>query len=80
MKLVMKPMILLNNFNDILDKLSFLIGILNLEENLTQSDKQEIVNKFDQKTQELLHDIHAHLRMQDEKLDKIIKLLENQSS
>ena len=52
-------------FLDVVNLLSLLIGIMNLEENLTQSDKQD-----------LLGEIHAHLEKQDTKLDRILSLID----
>ena len=46
---------------DVLNILSFVIGLLNYDENLTQNDKQE-----------LLEEIHAHLEEQDIKLEEIL--------
>ena len=50
---------------------------MNLQENLTQSDKQDIVDNFNNRANELLSSIESHLRIQDEKLDKIYNLLYN---
>jgi hypothetical protein len=62
---------------DILNILSFFIGLLNLEENLTQGDKQDMMQDFDNNTKFLLDEIHKHLESQDTKLDDIIKRLED---
>jgi hypothetical protein len=64
------------NLLDSVSMVSFIIGLLNLNENLTQGDKQELMETFDKKTQQLLDEIHGHLEIQDEKLDSIIKRLE----
>lgn len=37
------------NFMDILNVLSFMVGIKNLEENLSQSDKDDIMRSLDEK-------------------------------
>lgn len=63
-------------FLDILNVLSFLIGIMNLQENLTQGDKQELLNQFGQQTQTILTEIHSHLEKQDNKIDYILERLE----
>lgn len=57
------------SFLDILNVLSFCIGVMNLEENLTQSDKQELQNDLSDKADNLLTEIHGHLEKQDAKLD-----------
>lgn len=59
-------------FLDSISIVSFLIGLMNLNENLTQGDKQELLQSFSQKADELLKEIHAHLKSQDQKIDKIL--------
>lgn len=63
-------------FIDLLSMMSFLIGLMNLEENLTQGDKQDLMTEFDTKASALLSEIHNHLADQDRKLTEIIALLE----
>ena len=63
-------------FIDLLSIASFVIGLMNLEENLTQGDKQELQDDLSSQTKLLLTEIHLHLEQQDNKLDKIITLLE----
>ena len=60
-------------FLDILNIISFSINMMNLNENLTQGDKQEILEDFSKKADILLNDIHKHLSEQDTKIDKILK-------
>lgn len=60
-----------------INTLSFVLGLMNLEENLTQSDKQDIVDNLNKKSEELLTSIDTHLKKQDEKLNYIIALLTN---
>lgn len=48
--------------------IGFLIGVANYEENITQSDLQEVMKSA-------LKDIHEHLEMQDNKIDDILMLL-----
>lgn len=69
-----------NNLDSLVNRVGLILGLLNLQENLTQSDKQDIVDSLDKKSQELLTSIDNHLQSQDQKLDKIIKLLENYQS
>jgi oligoendopeptidase F len=61
---------------DILNILSFIIGIMNYNENLTQGDKQDLMSEFDNKSSELLSQLHEHLENQDVKLNEIIERLE----
>jgi len=63
-------------FIDLLSMMSFLIGLMNLEENLTQGDKQDLMTEFDTKASILLKEIHQHLADQDTKLTQIVTLLE----
>lgn len=60
-------------FLDLLNIASFCIGLMNLEENMTQGDKQEIMQEFDHKTSQLLNEIHNHLEQQDKKIDAIME-------
>ena len=57
------------SFIDLLSIMSFCIGLMNLEINITQED-------IDNQTQTLLNEIHSHLDIQDSKLDNIITRLE----
>ena len=57
-----------NEFMDILSIFSFVIGLKNYEENIDQSQLQEIA-------QSIMSDIHRHLQEQDDKIDKILELL-----
>lgn len=49
--------------------IGFLIGVANYEENLSESDVQDIIKGA-------LGDVHEHLEEQDNKIDNIIELLE----
>lgn len=61
---------------DILNILSFIIGILNYNENLTQGDKQELMQELDNKISLVLDKVQKHLELQDKQLNIIIKRLE----
>ncbi len=63
-------------FLDYITVISFFIGLANLDENLTQGDKQDLQEDFSNKADTLLKEIHAHLKSQDEKLERILKELE----
>ena len=58
-------------FLDIISLMSFFIGVMNLNENLTQGDKQEMMEEFSQKADLLLREIHTHLEEQDSLLHQI---------
>lgn len=64
-------------FLDLLNIMSFCIGIANLNQNMTQNDKQELNNNLNEATGKLLTEIHAHLQEQDNKIDMILKKLED---
>lgn len=64
-----------NEFIDLVNIASFVLGIMNLQENLTQSDKQDIVNELKNETSIVLNKINTHLQEQDNKINKILKLL-----
>lgn len=48
---------------------SFIMSLANYSENLDQSSAQDMLNK-------VVGDIHQHLKEQDEKIDKIMGILE----
>ena len=66
-------------FLDTLNLLSFFVGIMNLDENLTQGDKQDLLATFSEKADSLLEEIHTHLNQQDEKINKILEELSHDS-
>jgi division protein CdvB (Snf7/Vps24/ESCRT-III family) len=57
------------SFIDLLSIMSFCIGLMNLDINITQED-------VDNQTQTILNELHGHLEIQDDKLDNIISRLE----
>ena len=63
------------DFLDILSVLSFVIAVVNLDENLSQSDKQDLLNEFNNRATLLLTEIHNHLEKQDIKLSVIEETL-----
>jgi len=62
---------------DILSVLSFLISVKNLDLNLTQNDKQDLMKELNKEASVLLDEIHGHLAIQDEKLNMILEELKN---
>ena len=64
------------DFLDIINIVSFAIAIANYNENLNQTDKQELIHKLDKQTSELLLQLNAHLERQDENIDKLLTMLE----
>lgn len=51
---------------DLLNIINFAVGLQNLDMNIDQSDLEGVVR-----------DIHRHLEMQDNKIDEILRRLEN---
>ena len=67
------------NFMDIVALLSFFIGVQNLDLNVTQEDAQNLQKELTDKASIILNEIHAHLEQQDDKIDRILEVLTNDS-
>lgn len=67
------------DFLDILNILSFVIGLQNLELNIDQNDMDDQTRTINKAADELVNkaltEIHQHLEMQDNKIDKILEVL-----
>ena len=63
-------------FLDLLAITSFFIGVGNYNMNLTQDDKQDLMQSLNNQTSELLNEIHGHLKEQDRKIDLVLQQLE----
>lgn len=63
---------------DILSILSFLIGLENLGMNISQEDMQNATEKLDESLRQNVREIHSHLEMQDDKIDEILRRLDNE--
>lgn len=63
-------------FIDLLSIASFCIGLMNLDENITQGDMQDLQKEFSTRAEYLLEEIHGHLTDQDKKLNTILQRLE----
>lgn len=66
-------------FLDLLAVMSFFIGVANYQENLTQSDKQDLMEELNHEVNVALRDIHDHLSAQDTKIDTILKTMEDKT-
>lgn len=65
--------------SDMLDTLtfvSFLIAIANYNENLTQSDKADLMAGLDKQTTDILESVRAELEQQNIMLKKILEKME----
>lgn len=56
---------------------SFILGIMNYEENLTQNDKSEILQNSQNVSDKVIESIEQHLKIQDKKIDEILRLLKD---
>ena len=67
-------------FLDVLTLISFIVGLQNLDMNITQEDMAnttaELDAKVDAKFSRALDEIHSHLELQDHKIDDILNRLE----
>lgn len=63
-------------FLDLIAIISFIVGLENLELNITQDDFQRATAKLDKSVNDginhILSEIHSHLEQQDDKIDKIL--------
>lgn len=64
------------DFLDALTFVSFVVGMANYSENLTQNDKDDIMKGLDQKTNEMLVRIEQDLEEQNTMLREILSRLE----
>lgn len=67
--------ILENEFINAVNVADLLLNIINYKENLTQSDKSEILQNSQNISQEVISKIENHLEEQDKKINEILKLL-----
>ena len=65
------------DFMDTMALVSFIIGILNYGENLSQSDKGDLMQSLDEKTNSLLTTLESDLEYQNDLLNKILIRLDN---
>lgn len=56
------------NVLDAITAISFVLGVANYQENISQSDVQDFV-------QNALRDVHNHLEQQDKKIDEILDII-----
>ena len=58
--------------------MSFLIGIANYQENLTQGDKQDLLHEVDEATEQAIQKVREHLAEQDKKIERILEILRDE--
>ena len=64
------------DFLDIISIMSFCIALENLDMNITQEDMQQADHNSARRADIILQEIHSHLQTQDDKIDIILKKLE----
>lgn len=73
------------DFIDAISLISFMVGIANYDENLSQSDKDDLMKSLDEKTNEMLTRLEKDIDNQNEmikdvtnRLDRIERKLDNE--
>ena len=73
------------DFIDAISLISFMVGIANYDENLSQSDKDDLMKSLDEKTNEMLTRLKKDIDNQNEiikditnRLDRIERKLDNE--
>lgn len=61
------------NYSDALNLASYILGIANYNENLSQSDKDDMMKRLDEKARILLENIEQDLSVQNDMLKEIIQ-------
>lgn len=54
---------------------SFIMGLMNYRENLTQNDKQELMDNSAKIQDSIINKIDAHLQEQDRKINLILEII-----
>lgn len=62
-------------FLDTISLISFIVGIQNLDMNISQEDMQKATERLDKSLRENVEEIHSHLEAQDKKIDEILRRL-----
>lgn len=65
-----------DDFLDVMACMGFAIGLVNYQENLQQSDNDDIVKKLDEKTTQMIERLENDLSEQNFMLEAILKKLE----
>ena len=62
-------------FMDLINIVSFIVGLQNLDLNISQNDLDSQTEQLDKKLRSNVDEIHKHLEKQDRKIDYIIQEL-----
>lgn len=68
-----------NQFENLVNAIALIIGLINLQENRQQSAYNDVHAANDAQKQELLQEIKPRLDAVEAKLDRVIELLEGQN-
>ena len=60
-------------FIDILSLIGFCVGLQNLDLNISQENLDNQTQELDAKLHDVVNDIHQHLALQDEKINRILE-------
>ena len=60
-------------FIDIISLIGFCVGLQNLDLNISQENLDNQTQELDAKLPEVVNDIHNHLALQDEKINRILE-------
>ena len=63
-------------FIDLISIISFIVGLENLDLNVNQEDMDAQTRELDKRLRDEITDIHAHLSVQDSKLNVLINEIE----
>ena len=69
-----------DDFLDTLSVVGFIIGIMNYNENLSQSDKDDMLQRINNNMQELLEKLEEDIAEQNEMLQEILDIVRELSS
>lgn len=64
------------DFIDALSVVSFMVGIANYDENLSQSDKDDLMKSLDEKTNAMIQHLEVRIEEQNTMLREILNRLE----
>ena len=64
-------------FLDCISLMGFIVGLQNLDLNITQEDFQDASRRIDARLEDVLSQIHEHLEAQDAKINRILEVLKN---
>ena len=64
-----------DEFLDALAVVGFIIGVMNYDENLSQSDKEDMMQRFNNKAEDILERLEKDLEEQNRMLMEILEIL-----